>query len=129
MIAMPRTIWLAFICLLFLSALFALRTSIGARTIVGSTDAPTPSAIDDRPPLAKSDRLPSPDLDRTEAKATVTTVTIAPTQREAKASPNTLDAHHAASERKEVTSWHWHVGSKITKRSTIAGQPKSERER
>ena len=121
MIAMPRTIWLAFICLLFLSALFALRTSIGARTIVGSADAAPPSAIDDKPPLAKSDRLPSLYPDRAEAKASVT-VKIAPTQREAKASPKTPDAHHAASERKEATSWHWHVGSKITKRTTIVGQ-------
>jgi len=128
-IAMPRTIWLALICLLFLSALFALRTSIGARTIVGSTDEATPSAIDDRPPLAKSDKLPPLDLNRTEAKASVTTVKIAPAQPEANASPKTIDAYPAASERKEVTSWHWHAGSKITKRTTIVAQPKSERER
>jgi hypothetical protein len=127
-IAMPRTIWLAFVCLLFLSALFALRTSTGARTIVGSTAAAPPSAIDDGPPLAKSDRLPSLDLGRTEAKASVRTVKIAPAQPEAKAPPKTLDAHHAASERKEVMSWHWHAGSKITKRTTIVGQPKSEGE-
>ena len=126
---MPRTIWFAFICLLLLSALFALRTSIGARTIVASADAAPPSAIDDRPPLAKSDRLPSLYPDRAEAKASVTAVKIAPMQREAKASPKTLEAYHAASERKEVTSWHWHVGSKITKRTTIVGPPKSERER
>lgn len=126
---MPRTIRLAFICLLFLSALFALRTSTGAQTIVGSADAAPPSAIDDGPPLAKSDRLPSLDLDRTEAKAAVRTVRIAPTQREAKASPKPPEAYPAASERKEVTNWHWHVGSKITKRTTPAGQPKSERER
>src|SRR5262245_14023470 len=126
---MPRTIWLAVICLVFLSALFALRTSIGARTIIGSTDTATASGIDDRSPLAKSDRLPSLYFDRTEAKAVVSTVKIAPTQPEAKASPKTIDAYHAASERKEVTSWHWHVGSKVTKRTTLVGQPKSERER
>ena len=129
LIAMPRTIWLAFICLLFLSALFALRTSIGARTIVRSTDAAPPSAIEDGPPLAKSDRLPPLYLDRTEAKASVTTVKIAPTQPEAKASPKTTDARQAASERKEVTSWHWRAGSKITKQTTTVSQPKSERER
>jgi hypothetical protein len=128
-IAMPRTIWLALACLLFLSALFALRTSTGARTIVGSTDAALPSAIDDRPPLAKSDRLPSLDLNRTEAKASVTTVRVAPTQQEAKASPMTSDAYRAAGGRKEVTSWHWHAGSKITKRTRRVAQPKSERER
>src|ERR1700740_438846 len=103
---MPRTIWLAVVCLLFLSALFALRTSIGARTIIGSTDAPPPSSIDDRPPLEKSDRLPSLDLNRAEARASVTTVKIAPMQPAAKASPKAVDAQHAASERREVTSWH-----------------------
>jgi hypothetical protein len=126
---MPRTMWLALVCLLFLSALFALRTSTGARTIVGSTDAAFPSAIDDRPPLAKFDRLPSLDLNRTEAKASVTTVRIAPTQQEAKASPKTSDAYRASSGREEVTSWHWHAGSNITKWTTVVGQPKSERER
>ena len=133
---MPRTIWLAVVCLLFLSALFALRTSIGARTIIESTEAATASAVDDRPPLAKSDKLPSLDLSRTEEKASVTTLTIAPTRPEAKAtrpeakaSSKTTDVNQATGERKEVTSWHWHVGSKITKRTTIVGEPKSERER
>jgi hypothetical protein len=125
---MPRPIWLALICLLFLSALFALRTSIGARTIGESADAATVAAIDDRPPLEKSDKL-SLDLSRPEAKASVTTVQIAPTTREAKTSAKTTDAHPAASERREVTTWHWHVGSKIVKRTTPIGQAKSERER
>src|SRR5215468_1630051 len=123
---MPRTIWLAVICLLFLSALFALRTGILARTIAGSTAAAPAFAIDDRPsPLAKSDRLPSLDLSRTEATASVTTIKIAPTQPEAKAAPKA----RAASERLEVTSWHWHAGSRITKRTIIVDRPKSERER
>src|SRR5690349_916098 len=122
---MPRTIWLALVGLLFVSALFALRTSIGARTIVGSTAAAPPSAIEeDGPPLAKSDRLPAPPLERTETKASVTTVKIAPEPPQAKASPRT-----AAGEREEITSWHWRAGSKITKRTTVVGQPKSERER
>jgi hypothetical protein len=126
---MPRTIWLALVCLLFLSALFALRTSIGARTISGSTDPAPPSAIDNGPPLEKSDKLPSLDLNRAEAKASVTTVKIAPAPREAKASAKTSEANHAAGERKEVTSWHWHAGSKIVKRTTPMGQARSERER
>ena len=125
MIAMPRTIWLALVCLLFLSALFALRTSTGARTIVGSPAAAPPSAIEeDGLPLAKSDRLPAPHLEPAEAKASVTTVKIAPEPPQAKASPRT-----ATSERKEITSWHWRAGSKITKRTTGVGQSKSERER
>lgn len=123
---MPRTIWLAFVCLLLLGALFALRASIGARTIAARADAAPPAAIEDGLPLAKSDRLPSLPLDRAEAKASVTTVKIAP---EAKASPGTVEAQQAAGQRKEVTSWHWHVGSRITKRTTTVAQPKSERER
>jgi len=126
---MPRTIWLAFICLVFLGALFALRTSIGARTIIESTAATPPSAIEDELPLAKSDRLPSLPPDRAEAKASVTTVKIAPGPPEAKVLPGTVEAKQPASERKEITSWHWRAGSKITKRTTIVGQPKSERER
>jgi hypothetical protein len=126
---MPRTIWLALICLLFMSALFALRTGTGAPKNVPSTDAAPPSAVDHEPPLAKSDRLPSPDFDRADAKASVRTVKIAPTQPEEKSSPKTVDTHDDASARKEVTSWHWHVGSKITKRTTPVAQPRSEGER
>jgi hypothetical protein len=125
---MPRTIWHAILCLLFVSALFALRTSSGARTMDGGTDAALASAIDDRPPLAKSDRLPSLDLDPAEAKASVTTVRIAPTQPVAKASPGKVEAGDAGRERQQVTSWHWHVGSGITKRTTTVGQSKSQRE-
>jgi hypothetical protein len=121
---MPRTIWLAVVCLLFLSALFALRSSIGARPIVESTAAAPPAVVDDGPPLAKSDRLPSLDLDRTEAKASVSTVKIAPTPPAANGSPKKVEA---AGEREEVTSWHWHAGSKTIKRTT--SQPKSGRER
>lgn len=123
MIAMPRTIWLALVCLLVLSALFALRTSIGARTIAESTASAPPSAIEEAGlPLAKSDKLPTPHLERAE-KASVTTVKIAPEPPQAKASPGT-----AASEPREITSWHWRAGSKI-KRTTVVGQSKSERER
>src|SRR5262245_11013149 len=93
---MPRTIWLALLCLLFVSALFALRTSTGAPTLVRSTVAAPPSAIDHGPPLAKSDRLPSLGLNRAEARASVTTVKIAPTPPEAKAAPKTVEAHPAA---------------------------------
>jgi len=121
---MPRTIWLGLVCLLLLSALFALRTNIGARTIAESTAAAPPSAIEEEGlPLAKSDRLPAPPLERAE-KASVTTVKIAPEPPEAKASRG-----KAGSEPREITSWHWRAGSKITKRTTVVGQSKSERER
>jgi hypothetical protein len=59
----------------------------------------------------------------------VTTVKIAPTPRAAKASAKTIEANHAVGERKEATSWRWHVGSKIVKRTTSVGQARSERER
>ena len=126
LLGMPRTIWLALIFLLFLSALFALRASIGARTLIGSTDAVPPSAIGagPPPPLEKTDKLPSLDLNRAESNASVTTVKIAPAPREPKASAKTSEVTHAAGERKGVTSWHWHAGSKITKRTTVVGQPK-----
>jgi hypothetical protein len=123
-IAMPRTIWLGLVCLLFVSALFALRTNIGARTIAESTASAPPSTIEEAGlPLAKSDKLLTPHLERAE-KASVTTVKIAPEPPQAKASPGA-----AASEPREITSWHWRAGSKITKRTTVEGQSKSERER
>jgi hypothetical protein len=128
-IAMPRIMWLALVCLLFLSALFALRTSTGARTIVGSTEASFPSAIDDWPPLAKFDRLPSLDLNRAEAKAPVTTVRIAPMQQEAKASPKTSDAYGVSSGRKEGNELALACRLQYNERTTVLGQPKSERER
>jgi hypothetical protein len=121
---MPRTIRLAFVCLLCLGALGALRASTGARTIEAHTDAAQPPAIEAGLPLAKSDKLPSLPLDRAEAKAGVATVKIAPETPE-KASLRTIEARPAATE--QVTSWHWHAGSKIIKR-TIS-QPKSDRDR
>jgi hypothetical protein len=77
--------------------------------------------LDDRPPLAKSDRLPSPYFDKPTAKAAgivratpvVLEETIIPV---AKQTPDL--APQAKSQTDEVTTWHWHVGSKITKRTT-----------
>jgi hypothetical protein len=127
-IAMPRTLWLALVGLLVVSALFALRTSTGARAIAGRTDAAPPAAIeDDGLPLAKSDRLPSLALNRAESKASVTTVKIAPDPPETKASSRTVEAHRAGREREEITGWHWHAGSKTIRRTT--SQPKSARGR
>jgi hypothetical protein len=126
---MSRTIWLAFICLTLVSALFALKTSMGAWPIVESTHAASSPALEEGLPLAKSDRLPSLPLDRAEAKASVTTIKIAPEPPEAKASPGTFEAQQAAGEREEITSWHWRAGSRITKRTTPVAKPRSERER
>jgi hypothetical protein len=112
---------------MLVGALFALRASIGARPIVESTHAA--SSPEEGLPIAKSDRLPSLPLDRAEAKASVTTIKIAPEPPEAKASPGTLEAQQAAGEREEITSWHWRAGSRITKRTTPVAKPRSERER
>jgi hypothetical protein len=116
-VAMPRTFWLALICLLAVSVLFAVRTGIGARLIPVATASPadTASAIDEEPPLAKADRLPSRYFPATPSKASVST--IAPTSEPEKARP-AAGVSGPRIENHEVTSWHWHVGSKIIKRTT-----------
>ena len=107
---MSRTIWLGLICLLSMGVLFALRTNIRARTIPGGTasltEAAPPSAIDDVQSLAKADRLASPSIKDTSGKLVVNPIKIVSTKSES-------DAPKEAS---EVTRWHWHEGSKITKR-------------
>src|SRR5262249_31901707 len=98
---MPRTIWLAFVCLLCLGALFALRASTGARRIEGRTDAaPAPAMGETGLLLEKSDRLPPPPLNGAEAPASVITLKIAPEPAE-KASPRTVEPYRAAGEREE----------------------------
>jgi hypothetical protein len=124
---MPRTVWLALICLISLSLLFMLRSNIGARPLLSET-APVlaPSSglpIDDRPPLVKSDRLPSPYFNKPAAKSADTAQnlstlpgrTISPKANQPGDVPSQLTA-----EANEVTTWHWHVGSRITKRTTVA---------
>jgi hypothetical protein len=122
-----RTVWLALICLISLGVLFTLRSNIGARPMDGeaaSVQGPSLNpSLDDRPPLAKSDRLPSPYFDKPTAKAAgivrttpvVLEETINPVAKQA-----TDLAPQAKSQTDEVTTWHWHVGSKITKRTTAA---------
>jgi hypothetical protein len=122
-----RTFWLVLICLISLGVVSALRSNIGARPMDGETasvPARSPDiAIDDRPPLAKSDRLPSPYFDKPAVKP-AGTVQIRPTVPDSMITPNanlsgellpqpTADAN-------ELTTWHWHAGSKITKRTTLA---------
>ena len=120
-VVMPRTFWLALICLLAVSVLFAVRT--GARLIPVATaslaDTATASAIDDEPPLAKADRLPSRYFPATPSKTTVSTIEIAPTRESEKPNP-TAGVSGPKTENHEVTSWHWHDGSRIIKRTTVA---------
>jgi hypothetical protein len=115
-----RTVWLALICLISLGVLFTLRSNTGARPVQGETVSVLPSPdlpIDDRPPLAKSDRLPSAYFDKPVAKPddTVRILPAVPDPANTPKAPSqpTADAN-------EVTTWHWHVGSKITKRTTVA---------
>ena len=130
---MSRAVWLALICLISLGVLFTLRSNIGARPIDGEADtfgAPSLNpAIVDRPPLAKSDKLSSPYFDRSAAKAAVTIPTATPVAVEETTSPvvkqGTDLAPQAKSETNEVTTWHWHAGSKITKRTTAVASGNS----
>jgi hypothetical protein len=123
---MRRTAWLALICLISLGGLFALRSNIGAHPIhdeaaVGVA-APSPDLmIDDRPPPAKADRLPSPYFDKIAAKP-AGAVKPVPAERDPVITPKASMAGDvtppARSGASEVTTWHWHAGSKITKRTT-----------
>jgi hypothetical protein len=121
-----RRLWLALICLVSLGVLLALRSKIGAGPIDGETAAPILSSdppIADRPPLAKSDRLPSPYFDKTPVKPAGTiqilgAVPNPPITPQAN-KPGDLPSQ-ATGEANDVTTWHWHAGSKITKRTTVA---------
>jgi len=121
---MSRTFWLALICLFLLGAL--LRTNIGAR-LVDSEAAPVLISppdlpIDDRPPLAKTDRLPSPFFDGPAEKfAGIIQILPASSDLAANRKPNQAGdlLPQPAADGNEATTWHWHVGSRITKRTTV----------
>ena len=122
---MRRTAWLALICLIPLGGLFALRSNIGAHPIGGEIVAlPGRSLEENRPPLAKSDRLASPYFDKAAAKpaGVAGAVKPVPAQPDPVITPKTSLAGDVApparSAASEVTTWHWHAGSKITKRTT-----------
>lgn len=118
---MARTVWFAFICLLAVSVLLAVKTGIGARVIPLGTaslaDAATASAIYEKPPLAKADRLHLRQFLAT-PDTTVSTIEITPTPEPEKATPK-AGVNGSRAESQEVISWHWHAGSKITKRTTV----------
>jgi hypothetical protein len=130
---MPRPVWLALICLIALGVLFTLRSNIGARPLLSETaPVPAPSSdlpIDDKTPLVKSDRLPSPYFNKPAAQSagtvqhlsTVPGRTISPKANQPGDVPSQVTA-----EANEVTTWHWHVGSKITKRTTVAPRDSQE---
>jgi len=80
-------------------------------------DAAAESAIHEEPPLAKADRLPSRQFSAA-PETTASTIEIAPTPEPEKAEP-TASVRGSRTESHEVTSWHWHAGSKITKRTAV----------
>jgi hypothetical protein len=123
---MSTTVWLALICLILLGG-FLLRSNIGARPMDRETAPvldPSPDfPIDDRPPLAKSDRLPSPYFDGPAAKPAGTVQILPPLPDPAvapKANQTGNLPSQSTADTSELTTWHWHVGSKITKRTTVA---------
>jgi hypothetical protein len=114
-------------CLISLGVLFTLRSNIGARPVHGEKASVLPSSpdfrVDDRPPLAKSDRLPSAYFDKPLAKP-AETVRVSPAVPEPAITPKANQSgdlpSQSTADASEVTTWHWHVGSKITKRTTVA---------
>jgi hypothetical protein len=122
-----RTVWLALMCLISLGVLFTLRSNIGARPVRNETTSVLPASRDlpkeARPPLAKSDRLPSAYLDKPGARPD-DTVRILPGVPDAAITPKASQLGdlppQSTADANEVTTWHWHVGSKITKRTTVA---------
>ena len=129
---MPRTLWLAVICFALVSVLFALRGTIGAdatsaRKAPYQTKAAAPPAEKENPPLGKGDRLPAllPDGRQSAVNEAMRIVPPVPEQQPATPRPPVPPksvVRSPAPEAKEVTSWHWHAGSKITKRTAVAGQ-------
>jgi hypothetical protein len=126
---MPRTLWLALICVTLVSALFVLRmTIIGAsiapaRPVPYQTDVVPSPAQNDTPPLAKGDRLPLLLYDSSRSAETDPMEVVPPPPEQPPiTSPAPVISKRAVFsnpvlETKEVTSWHWHTGAKIAKRS------------
>lgn len=117
-VEMFRPICLALFCLLLVGALFAVRSTIAARaTAEPAFSQAAPDAIpqeDDAPPLAKADKLPLVDLDA--VKRTVSVIPIEATPPEKKTNPAEKKAKESPKS-EETISWHWHEGSKISKRT------------
>jgi len=123
-----RTVWLALICLISLGVLFILRNNIGARPARGETTSVLPPSADlpikdKQPPLAKSDRLPSAYFDKPGARPD-DTIRVLPAVPDAAITPKASQLGdlppQSTADANEVTTWHWHAGSKITKRTTVA---------
>ena len=104
---MFRGVWVALACLVCVGALFALKTSVGASVKKDASPFDTTVGTNaDQEPLAKADRLDAA-IEELPEKNVVSTTKIAPAKSGVGPSEKTT----------EITSWHWHEGGKIAKRS------------
>jgi len=108
---MFRPVCLALVCLFLLGAFLAVRTTIAVRAVPEAM-ASDPAAlathdIDDAPPLAKADKLPSADLDTMQTRVSAVPIEVAPVEKKTREPSKT----------EETVSWHWHAGSKISRRT------------
>jgi hypothetical protein len=114
-VEMLRPICLALFCLFLLGALFAVRSTIAARAMSEPAFADRASEAisetEDGPPLAKADKLPSVDPDAMK-RVSVIPIEVTPVEKQIKETPKAKETSKA-----ETTHWHWHVGSKISKRT------------
>jgi hypothetical protein len=87
------------------------RTTIAARAAPEAVSSDSATAAnpetDDAPSFAKADKLPSVDFDVMKKKVSVLSIEVASAERKTKTLPKA----------EEATSWHWHAGSKISKRT------------
>jgi hypothetical protein len=102
---MFRGVWVAIACLVCVGALFALKTSVGASVKKDASPLDTTVGTNaDQEPLAKADRLDAA-IEELPERNVVSTTKIAPAKSE------------VGPKATEITSWHWHEGGKIAKRS------------
>jgi hypothetical protein len=125
---MDRALWLAFGCLFAVTILFALRTTIGAQVMPAATAFSTHAATanEEAPPLAKADRL-MPYFDS--SQKTIADSPQASLVYESAPAASKASVSKSMAADREVTSWHWHVGSKITKRTVALDSQKADRDR
>jgi hypothetical protein len=104
---MFRGVWVALACLVCVGALFALKTSVGAPVKKDASPFDTTVGTSaDQEPLAKADRLDAA-IEELPEKNVVSTTKIEPPKSGVGPSEKAT----------EITSWHWHAGGKIAKRS------------
>jgi hypothetical protein len=108
--AMLRTVWLGVSCLICISALFAIKISLGApvkqqASFLGSD---TVGTSPDREPLAKGDRLDAGYSDLPK-KIAVDTIKIEPSPQ-----PEQKSERKPVEKVTRIISRHWHEGDAVT---------------